>query len=638
MIGYLLKNWKLLLDLILVVGGIILLTLFDPFGFFTSSKLKNTANMVSSIRSIGEFTTAEYYGEVVSSLHETKIYNVTPDTLFEEFEECYIDLRRTIASALVRQRRIRTRDWKKVNTDSISLRYNNPKEEKIYHSLLTFIAINNLSGQTKDYYHVGKNDAKINKGTEQKVLGFLVDKFSAFRRGLQKDINEISEDDLDQFILDMPSNFTGITSFHYDLKKKNIQDNRKRNKQDIVFIGRGWVKAGFRFEALDESNFYYNKDENVIQFFGLVPTIIDKDINPWFIPEEKIKGFELVNNYRGATFSEAAEVKKKCKEKLLAQAQKADILNSAKKNGEQALKEFFSLLLDEPNLKVELLDFPYGKEYEMIAADTLVTVEEALLVNELYQKIFEKDKNQTKRYVESEFNAFKLFLNRLKDLNFISNQNKFSLLSLQAAKILDDALFVTVKEYEEIKNIRSVLKSNQEGIPQTAYMHEIKLYENYFEFTRDFNDMLKAIDHVLEDYEFLREDTLYLSNKQFEDYRAVFDPKHFNVFEVIDKRDTIQKILHKEKTAPTFQNLRYPILNLESRLFDEISMFSIEDIESIVLEQKAASTIVSGDTTMQHMVSADLDFLAIYKIDSVKKSIQLKPIRSLSVNMNNLFK
>ena len=93
MISWILKNWKLFIDIIIVVGSIVLLTIFDPFGIFTNRSLKNTANILSSVKDIGELVTAEYYGEVISSLQGTQIYDLEVDSLNPEFENCFIELK-----------------------------------------------------------------------------------------------------------------------------------------------------------------------------------------------------------------------------------------------------------------------------------------------------------------------------------------------------------------------------------------------------------------------------------------------------------------------------------------------------------------------------------------------------------------
>ena len=205
--------------------------------------------------------------------------------------------------------------------------------------------------------------------------------------------SDITAAQLSNFVYDTPSAFNKIATFHYELVSDGI--SKKEKKKDIVFIGRGWVKAGFQFDQLDERNFYYDARAKVIQFYGLSPKILHTDINPWFIPERKIKGFELVDFYKRASFEEAKEVKIKCKEKLLEQAEVAKILDAAKANGIEALKNFFSLLLEEPDLKVEMIDFPYEKNYQMMIADSLISVNEALAVGKLFKKMTTETKFQS---------------------------------------------------------------------------------------------------------------------------------------------------------------------------------------------------------------------------------------------------
>ena len=50
MIGWLLKNWKFLLDIVIVLAVVVLVFLWNPFGIFGGKvKLKDTANMVSEV-------------------------------------------------------------------------------------------------------------------------------------------------------------------------------------------------------------------------------------------------------------------------------------------------------------------------------------------------------------------------------------------------------------------------------------------------------------------------------------------------------------------------------------------------------------------------------------------------------------
>ena len=69
------------------------------------------------------------------------------------------------------------------------------------------------------------------------------------------------------------------------------------------------VKAGYDFGKLDERNFVYDKDKGVIHFFGLSPKILDADINPWFIPELGVPGFEILTGNKNVEFEDVKKVK-----------------------------------------------------------------------------------------------------------------------------------------------------------------------------------------------------------------------------------------------------------------------------------------------------------------------------------------
>ena len=66
------KGASLVLQIIVVIAAVLVFSWFDPFDFLAPTKrtLKNTPIQIQSIREIGELITAEYYGEVISSLKE----------------------------------------------------------------------------------------------------------------------------------------------------------------------------------------------------------------------------------------------------------------------------------------------------------------------------------------------------------------------------------------------------------------------------------------------------------------------------------------------------------------------------------------------------------------------------------------
>lgn len=642
MIFFLIKNWKLLLDIILVVGGIIALTLFDPFGIFTNTKLRGTANLVSSVKSIGELVTAEYYGEVIASLHETKIYNVEPDVLYDNFESCYYILKDIVVSKMLdsdEKRRFLFFKQSMVKEVENSGEFEQLKQEynanNVYTHLIVFLAVNNLGGQQKDYFNEVNN--KLKQDTEKQVLKSIIDELTNFIKNQEAGINDITTAEMKEFVFSTPSYFNEISDFHYKLNKGN-ELSRKNRKKDIVFIGRGWVKAGFRFDQFDESNFYYDKELKLIRFYGLSPCILDKDINPWFIPERKIKGFELVDFYKKATFEEAKMVKKKCKEKLLAQAEKADILTLSKENGEVALTNFFSLLLDESELTVELIDFPFEKEYQMIIADSLITVEEALSIDKIYSEVKNNTVNLSASEISRNKRLFKMFMNRLMKLPFVNKDVQFNLFSLEAAKVLEHRLFVTCSDYEKMKVLRASLILDHNGQISTAYMSRNPDYmDGYTSFTSDFNQMMSLIDIKMAEVYSLRTDTLLIDPARFRKLE-LNDSTLVEKVEMLSGTDTIYKILHKDLNFK-FSDLRYPIVTLHQNDFNGLGFTDTTKVDSIIRESiiKTKGSFTSGDDNMTEILNNEFEVIEKFKSDSIIYNIKVGPVRAFTKSIKNLF-
>ncbi|MEO9476783.1 MAG: hypothetical protein ABJG41_14670, partial [Cyclobacteriaceae bacterium] len=86
-----LKFWShisLLVQIAIVAGAVILFAFFDPFGLLSPRKLtlEDTPISVRSIKEIGKLITAEYYGEVLTSLQESRIDKWTQEIEDDEAE------------------------------------------------------------------------------------------------------------------------------------------------------------------------------------------------------------------------------------------------------------------------------------------------------------------------------------------------------------------------------------------------------------------------------------------------------------------------------------------------------------------------------------------------------------------------
>ena len=94
MIGLFLKNWKFLLDILIVLAIVVGLFIWNPFGIFGGGlKLNETTNMVTEVRQIGQLVTAEYYGEVISSIDEARLNLIEDENIRNRGRILYQDLR-----------------------------------------------------------------------------------------------------------------------------------------------------------------------------------------------------------------------------------------------------------------------------------------------------------------------------------------------------------------------------------------------------------------------------------------------------------------------------------------------------------------------------------------------------------------
>lgn len=646
MIAWLLKNWKLFLDIIVVVGGIILLTIFDPFGIFSNRSLKNTANILSSVKDIGELVTAEYYGEVISSLQGTQIYDLEVDSLTPQFQNCFVDLKYLLASNILDKVGDRPRLRKKEKDNllddivdkqlkDITLEY---KANDIWYHLVAFIGYNLVKNDESRFYDTKKKELKRN--AEKPVFDVLLNQIYRIVENTEPAERSLTEGALSEYVYSIPDYFKNVVDFHYRLNKKEI----KNEKKDIVFIGRGWVKAGFRFDKLDKSNFYYDRSNKIIRFYGLSPVILDNDINPWFIPEKRVKGFELVDFYKKATFEEAIAVKIRCKQELLQQAYTADILGQAKMNGEESLRSFFALLTNEPDLQVEFHDLPYQKELNSIAADTLVIVAEAMIIDTIVQRLSLNISKSISPVKENNEELLSIFLNQLSDLWFVGKGTKFNIFMLDAARILDHKLLVSWGDYNSIKKLRKpILTENNpenEKVLTAEFSDTILHRITYPDFVNQFNDMLNILEAEVEKVDYMREDTIQLDSAQIRAYEI--DPAWFRKFpaRTIVGADTLNyfKVVHeKPEREFRFTDLNYPELVIPEAAYDTLSISDTVKVDDIINKIAGKLKITTGDAYGDSLRKADLAKIKEYESWRIKYEIKTRPVKRFTSAVKKIF-
>ena len=322
-----------IIQVILVVAAVLVFAYFDPFDIFVSNKLtlKDTPAHVKKIRDIGELITAEFYGEVISSYQ----------TLVEITKEDEIDRVKN---------EIRGMDSSfKVRVYALLTIGNQGEQRKQFNAIIDEFSQN-------PYFDIYRE--KLNK----------VMNVTFFKTLFRKLVIESGIESLDGDLAYLSDVFSASE------KQINTEFNKARiKKPQLIMLGRGKVSAGYRFNKLGEHNIRVDSLRKRIVFIGLTPEILSCDINPWLVPELGIKGFEIVEvNRKADNPSILQRVKQACLDSLMAQALASDILAIAKTNAEQNLKQFFSIILDNPDIevKIESDELDYYSKY--VVCDSLI--------------------------------------------------------------------------------------------------------------------------------------------------------------------------------------------------------------------------------------------------------------------------
>lgn len=365
-----LSNWfsgiSFIFQAAVVVVGVVVFSYFDPFDLLTSEKLKlrDTPVSVRSMQQIGELITAEYYGEVIASTMEE--VEIEETSMANEFEDSLMVIHESFLDALEGIRE--AADSNKLNTKrrrQVRLFYLNNNQELLgmpwYNAYMSFIR-----------KKLEKPNETFSKRDFEKSLG-LVELGNVLKNALD---NQSNLETLDFSSL--------ISAFSANLNDVN---QKKFKKRQLVLLGRGWVKAGFKFNKFTEDNFRYDSESKRVIFIGMNPQILSATINPWFIPEKGVEGFEFLIVERKAKrdYAVMTRVKQLCLDKLEKQAMDRDIFERATENAQEQLKVFFELIMGETIKQVSFYNniFDYTLEEikrggDVISGEDLYMIERAL--------------------------------------------------------------------------------------------------------------------------------------------------------------------------------------------------------------------------------------------------------------------
>ncbi|WP_417602132.1 hypothetical protein [Owenweeksia hongkongensis] len=511
MITLISKYWKVILDAILIVAVIVLVFIWNPFNVFGKGiEFKPTTNMVMEVKKIGELVTAQYYGEVVASLGEARLNLLKEDDLADKGDLYYQKLKEDIfqsyeefvlipvSKAKNNRKRKQAerqgrRDALKKIEEEYGREYSGSKFETFLTDTLDIILLYAVEREISEPVSENLNRFKKEKKREKfrtKRLENLYDEIVLKHATLDTGDFRIYRN---QGFSDR-SNFS---SFYYNITEEEI-----KNREQLAMIGRGSVKAGFNFSTLTERNFRFDESKNILHIFGVTPTILNYDINPWFIPQQAVPGFDIVQSGRKANFLDAVKVKSYCRDKLKASALKAGILEEAQRYGQEVMKSFFSLILDREVREVRFHDDLEKEYYDQIASDGIIDYTEMTFINVIEKEYRHKIDTTRREILKSAYQIqFQDLLFKLRQLNIRmkdSTEVPFNYFTYQLFPIISDSV-ISEKNYSKITSEARWAINDSTFAPPAFdtvkhwFVNKSEIV-NPYRFTEDYNVMLQFLE------------------------------------------------------------------------------------------------------------------------------------------------
>ena len=462
MIRQLLNSARLIFDIALVAAALLLLYWWNPMGIFGGkAKLQPTANMVTEIIEMGELITAEYYGEVITSIQEARTEELENPEVSYQAIDAYEELKEMLLrlasfDSLSRDEKLKTF----VRQDS-SLR----RRER-NRLILDPVSRNNILDKLA--YREDWEAFELLPLHDQ-VLAYLYEKTNNDSPAIR---NNLTDNQTKQLLYELYpkeiDKYWSAEEFQNAYIKKQLDDTpRQEAKKKLAMIGRGTVKAGFDLSELSPSMFYINEKAAELHFFGLAPKILNTDINPWFIPEKGIPGFDILTYSGKVNFKDAKKVKEFAVQKLEVSAQRADILKHAETFGGETLMHLFSLVTGKEIKKVIFHHDQIIQLTQQIIKDQFINYEEAKLFEE---RIIEERRiiDSLNRSRENRFNNQQLaqqkwetliqMTKQIRQLPFESDDLKFTYFSTWVFQMGLDSL-VSHAELDTLNGTRNWLKT-----------------------------------------------------------------------------------------------------------------------------------------------------------------------------------
>lgn len=360
------KTWFVFL--LLIIGYVVVARLniipkrFNLFKI-SETKITDTPVLIKEIKRIGELVTSEFYGEVYADLFEAledelalldSVNDKQRDSLYaiyphlKDYKQSYhklVDKKNNVSAIQMEADsiKIKIEDVTNLITEHKTIEKSTKEEKDSCYAEAKKIRRKHgrRSQEYKDAYKLYEESKKMHEQAKSKQK-----KSASQLKALEKKLNSIN-----------------YSLTKAEKEKNKAEDSYKyfRKRNNLVYIGRGWVKAGFDLNKITYNNKTALENIDIIDSDSLIVSItipkaelLDSVINPWYIPDLQ-KGYEIFIQ-KGSDFSaqEVTRVKIKCVEKLSEMAIEKGIYESATKNGLAILERFFLLLgFDGVNITIE---------------------------------------------------------------------------------------------------------------------------------------------------------------------------------------------------------------------------------------------------------------------------------------------
>jgi hypothetical protein len=581
MIGWILKNGKFLLDIVIVLTVVVLVFLWNPFGIFGGDvKLKDTANMVAEVNQIGQLVTAEYYGEVIASIDEARLNLIEDENISNNALILFKDIKSALGNLKAFQdlsNSEKDEEYKKmtpINGWRRIIRYDvnsrNISDKLNYHGFLDDIIADPLYDDMLEYIYRLKSRRPRNVKWEPSPRNKEEALFMVY--------NELPSPNETLDVGD-------FMQFYYQNKTADLSRSETRKK--LAMVGRGWVKAGFDFSELKTSSLIIHEKRGEVHIMGLTPQILNADINPWFIPEKGIPGFEILDDNGRVDFKDAKLVKEYCVEKLLAFAHRADILQKAEDQASETLKTLFSLITGKEIKKVVFHNDRIIQIANRIEKEQAVSRFDVLLLDSLLQQEFNLIKTlsdsakidpRLRQTLFHKENNIAFVIKNLRNISLMGMDLNYGYFSKHALAIASDGIL----DKNEIQLLDS-LRINWELMDRIDYFNRPIPYPIFFwydspgEYMTDYNaaiSFLMSKNLVIGELESVTKKITEIDSSYLAAHK-VLNSRKINEVEMV-----LNQIQYPIEANNTLFNLLYPFQYNDKIILDFINTKDIRDVKS----------------------------------------------------------